>query len=232
MSKAWHKQLCTQWSEIIKNDSSKATCWHEMKEWMLYVFFVLFFFVFFFVYYLNCVICSDVGSPLNPAVQALWVKQHQMRQNTKARVSFWWSKNVAKFYRKWTELLYVEAAAVFSFTKSQLTVWPLYAQNGYSGLNSGGDSHVNLVTRCLLRGSVWATGRGKYQQVSWKKWQSCCGWQFYWHSVRSTWIFVCLWTEKIWQNPYNQWFLLNKNPPCQSVYTVLLSQTRLSILVL
>lgn len=35
MCKAWHKQLCTQWSEIIKNNSSKATCWHEMTEWML-----------------------------------------------------------------------------------------------------------------------------------------------------------------------------------------------------
>ena len=119
-------------------------------EGMDAVCFFFFFFFFFLVCYLNCVICSDVGSPLNPEVQALWVKQHQMRQNTKARVSFWWSKNVAKFYRKVMELLYVEAAAVFSFTKNHLTVWPLYAQKRLQR------SELRRWSACKLSHSMFA----------------------------------------------------------------------------
>lgn len=43
--------------------------------------------------------------------------------------------------------------------------WLLYTPNGYSSLISRGDSYVNFVTRCLLRGSVRVIGEGGYQQV-------------------------------------------------------------------
>lgn len=68
MSKARHKQLCTQ--EIIKNNSSKATCWHEMAEWMPCGFLVVVVF-----HCLSCVICSDVG-----LTTVQWVKPPEMDQ--------------------------------------------------------------------------------------------------------------------------------------------------------
>lgn len=106
---------------------------------------------FFSIYYLSCVICSDVGSPPSPksgaswvkllcseTLQPLWVKRLKTHQNTKAQGLFWWSNDFAKFYRKWVELLYVEAAAVWSFDQNTNTFtleppycrpvpgWPLY----------------------------------------------------------------------------------------------------------
>lgn len=189
-------------------------------------------FLFFLFYYLNCVIRSDVGSPPSQRSGALWVKLHS---ETYASASVSKTTSHASKHQSTTLILVMEkhcktlqkvngnfvcrggSCVKLWLEHKHLHIeppnchpvpgWLLHAPNSYSSLTARGDSYVNFVTRCLLRGSVRVIGEEKYQWVSWIKWQSCCGWQFYWHSVLSTWIFVCLWTERIWQKAYNQWFL-------------------------
>lgn len=43
--------------------------------------------------------------------------------------------------------------------------WLLYTPNRCSSPTPGGDSYVNVFTRCWLRGSVRVIGEGKYEQV-------------------------------------------------------------------
>ncbi len=71
------------------------------------------------------------------------------------------------------ELLYVEAARRVKLRLEHKHLhmqppncrpvpgWLLYTPNSYSSLTSRGDSYVNFITQCLLRGSVRVIGEGK-----------------------------------------------------------------------
>lgn len=208
------------------------------------------------IYSGNCVICSDMGSPLSWKSGALWAKLHpetytsasvskttsKCIKTPKHKFHFSDGKTFAKFYRKWMELMYVEAARCVKLRLEHKHLhiqppychpvpgWLLYAPNSYSSLTSRGDSYVNFVTPCCCVVQCEWLAKEKYQQMLWKKCRSWRGWQFYWHSVCTTRIFVCvcLWTEN----------LAESIQPVTSIIRIVLvsvfirchlSQTRLSI---
>lgn len=157
---------------------------------------------FFFIRCLNC--CCETlskewsivgGNPtLKPQVEPLWVKNDfKFTKTPKHEFLFSDWTTLTKLYRKWT-ISWCGGRSVELHTRSPDCPFLSLKQLQQSDLQSWyrcKRSHSMFV--------VWFSAidrGGNTQREQWKKCWSACVWQFHWHSVCSTSIFVCLRRER------------------------------------